>query len=112
MLTIESLKSWGADTATGLDRCMNNEAFYLRMVGMAIRDASFDQLKEAVEAGDLNRGFECAHALKGVMGNVALEPIYQPICKITELLRARADTDYSELLAGIMTERDKLISLL
>lgn len=112
MLTIESLKSWGADTATGLDRCMNNEAFYLRMVGMAIRDASFDQLKEAVEAGDLNRGFECAHALKGVMGNVALEPIYQPICKITELLRARTDTDYSELLAGIMTERDKLISLL
>ena len=112
MLTIESLKSWGADTATGLDRCMNNEAFYLRMVGMAIRDASFDQLNEAVEAGDLNRGFECAHALKGVMGNVALEPIYQPICKITELLRARTDTDYSELLAGIMTERDKLISLL
>ena len=112
MLTIESLKSWGADTATGLDRCMNNEAFYLRMVCMAIRDASFDQLKEAVEAGDLNRGFECAHALKGVMGNVALEPIYQPICKITELLRARTDTDYSELLAGIMTERDKLISLL
>ena len=112
MLSIESLRAFGANVDEGVGRCMGNGAVYLRMVGMAIRDASFDQLKEAVEAGDLNRGFECAHALKGVMGNVALEPIYQPICKITELLRARTDTDYSELLAGIMTERDKLISLL
>ena len=33
-MTIDSLKAFGANTAEGLARCMNNEAFYLRMVGM------------------------------------------------------------------------------
>ena len=32
MLTVEKLKEYGADTGEGLNRCMNNEAFYLRLV--------------------------------------------------------------------------------
>ena len=112
MLTIDSLRAWGADTDTGLKRCMNNEVFYLRLVDKGIRDEAFPQLKESVEAGDLERGFELAHALKGTMSNLALDPVSKPVAEITELLRSRTDTDYSALLNRIMSERDALINLL
>ena len=64
MITIGKLREFGADVDEALKRCMNNEAFYLRLVEKAALDPSFDRLKEAVDAGDLEKGFELAHALK------------------------------------------------
>ena len=32
MLTIDSLRRFGANTEEGLSRCMDNEDFYLRLV--------------------------------------------------------------------------------
>ena len=112
MLTIENLRAWGANTEEALRRCMNHEAFYLGLVSRAMQDDSIGKLKEAVEAGDLARGFELAHALKGTMGNLALTPICTPVQEITELLRARAQADYAPLLSEIIARRDELIELL
>ena len=53
MLTIEKLREFGADTREGLTRCMNNEAFYLRLVGMCAKDGNFTKLYDALAAGDL-----------------------------------------------------------
>ncbi|MBE6019276.1 MAG: Hpt domain-containing protein [Clostridiales bacterium] len=103
MLTIDDLKSLGANTDEGLTRCMGMEEFYLRMVKMALSDDSFEKLREAVQKGDLDEGFERAHALKGVLTNVALTSLADPVIEMTEQLRARNDIDYSELL-GRMEE--------
>lgn len=112
MLTIEKLRTFGANADEGLHRCMNNEAFYLRLIDRAMQDNTIGQLKEAVEAGNLERGFELAHALKGTMGNLSLTPISRPVEEITELLRARTQTDYAPLLAEITARRDELLELL
>ena len=72
MLTTEKLREWGANTEEGLGRCLNNEAFYLRLVGKSIQDPAFGKLDEACGAGDLERAFEAAHSLKGVTANLAL----------------------------------------
>ena len=64
MLTIETLKSAGADVDSGLNRCMGNEDFYIRLVKMALEGNEYGALREAVEAHDLEKGFEYAHALK------------------------------------------------
>ena len=111
MLTIEKLKAFGADTETGLSRCMNNEAFYLRLVNMFLADKNTDQLAEAVEAGDLDKAFEAAHALKGVAGNLALTPVYEPASEVTELLRARTETDYTPYVEILKAKRDELKAL-
>ena len=81
-MTIDALNAYGADTSQGLQRCMNNESFYLRMVDMALRDKNFDALKAAIDSGDAHAGFEAAHALKGSIGNVALTPIFAPVSEI------------------------------
>lgn len=53
MLTVNKLKTFGADVESGLARCMNNEAFYLKMVNMAAEDAGFERLKAAVESKEI-----------------------------------------------------------
>ena len=112
-MTLESLRTYGANTEEGLARCLNNEAFYLRMVNLALADKNFDELKRAMDAGETRAAFEAAHALKGSIGNVALTPIYQPACALTELLRgADALPDGGgALLTEIMVQREKALKL-
>lgn len=98
MLTVEKLKQFGADTNEGLQRCMNNEAFYLRMVSLFFQDQSFDKLKAAIANGDLEEAFKASHALKGVLGNLSLTPLYVIIFELTELLRNQTKRDYSEYI--------------
>ncbi len=112
MLTIDALKELGVNTDEGLGRCLNNEAFYLRLVGMAASDEHFGQLRESVEADDLNAAFEHAHALKGVLANVSLTNVLEPIKDITEELRARTEKDYSDELDKIDEELAKVKALM
>ena len=89
MLTIDALRAYGANVSEGLGRCFNNEAFYLRLVGMGLADANFGKLREAMAAGDAKAAFEAAHALKGAIGNLSLTPLYNPISELTERLRGQ-----------------------
>ncbi len=110
MLTINALKDFGANTAEGMGRCLNNEAFYFRLIGMALNDASFDKLNAALSSGDLKAGFEAAHALKGVLGNLALTPLLNPASELCELLRA-GNTPDPKLLEELNTQRARLREL-
>ena len=89
MLTIDSLRAYGANVDEGLGRCMNMEPFYLKVVGMVKDDVdgSFAGLKAAMDARDAEKTFEAAHALKGSTGNVALTPIFKPVCALSDMLK-------------------------
>ena len=107
-MTINDLKTYGANTEEGLKRCMNNESFYLQLVKRIPGDANFPKLYDAVDKGDLDNAFEAAHALKGSTGNLSLTPIFAPISEITDLLRTRTQTDYTVLINKIRDARDEL----
>lgn len=111
MLTIDALRQIGVEPEEGLHRCMDNEEFYIKLVEMVPDDEGFSKLQEALGRNDLNAGFEAAHALKGVVGNLSLTPLYQPVYEITELLRSRTEMDYSPLLTTILEQRDALRKL-
>lgn len=108
MLTMEKLAAYGADTETGLTRCMGQEAFYIRLAGMILQEDNFDKLEQAIAAGDLKEAFAAAHALKGVTGNLALTPLYDPVYEITELLRKETEMDYTDLMNRIREARESL----
>ena len=113
MITLDALNRYGANTAEGLARCLNKEPFYLRMVSLALADKSFTLLKEAMDAGDARALFSAAHALKGAIGNVALTPIYEPVCALTELLRGK-DAPVAGAVAlteQILAAREKALAL-
>lgn len=112
-MTLDTLKAFGANTAEGMERCLNDESFYLEMVAMTLADRNFEALKAAMDAGDAHKTFAAAHALKGAVGNVALTPIYEPLSALTELLRgSNSLADGSDKLAEqIITAREKALSL-
>ena len=107
MLTVEQLRTWGANVDEALVRCLNNEAFYLKLTDKAIRDPNFERLAEALSAGNLDKAFESAHALKGITANLALTPILKPVSEMTELLRSDTDTDYAPLVDKMWEQFDK-----
>ena len=112
MLTIDMLKAFGANTDEGMARCMNNESFYLRMVGMGIDDPNFDKLPEAIAADNAKEAFEAAHALKGVMGNLSLTPLFEPLSRLTELLRGQDEVgDVDALLEQILGQLENIRAL-
>lgn len=112
MMMIEKLKAFGANTEEGLGRCMNNEAFYFRLIGMAAKDPNFEKLEIAVVMEELDDAFEAAHALKGVLGNLALTPLFRPASEMCELLRNRTEMDYEPLLDELMQAKVQLDALL
>ena len=89
MLTLDALRDWGANVDEGMARCLNNEAFYMRMLKLQLAESTFDALEQAIAVGDARAAFNAAHALKGAVGNLSLTPIYDPVCEITEKLRGQ-----------------------
>lgn len=53
--TIEKLKAAGCDTDTAMPRFLDDESFYLSMLGMALSDPAFEQLGEALKSNDLKK---------------------------------------------------------
>ena len=120
MITIQALKEFGADTETGLARCMKKEDFYLRLVDMSLKEPRFGQLQEAMRQKDYKQAFEYCHSLKGVVGNLALDPLYKEICELTEALRPLSSDDPSagadgaaldSLCQKVMQTKDALLKM-
>jgi len=76
-----------------------------------LSDAHFESLAESLQSNNLEDAFEAAHALKGVIGNLALSPIYEPLASMTEMLRAKEDADYVSIYKPIKETRDKLLEM-
>ena len=111
MVTIDKLKEYGADVKSGLERCVNNEALYLRLVGMVPTNAAFKELYNAINNNDLDGAFKAAHALKGITSNLSLTPLVNLVNEITELLRNKTQMDYSSLVNDIEEKRSALEKL-
>ena len=111
MLTVEKLRQFGANVDEGLQRCLNNEAFYLKLVSRFLEDKSFDKLKEEISNGNFEEAFKASHALKGVLGNLSLTPLYEIIYELTELLRNQTQCDYGEYIKKYEALFQNLISL-
>ena len=110
MITVAKLKEMGVDTKEGLARCMNNEKFYIKMVQMGIKDKHFDMLEKAIADKNIEEAFESAHALKGIIGNLAITPIYTPLNRLTEMLRAKMNANYEPIYKPIKDAREKILS--
>lgn len=111
MLTIEKLENFGADIKEALPRCLNNEAFYIKMVMLLLKDQGFTDLQKAIDEHDYDKAFEKAHMLKGVLSNLALKPILTPVLEITELLRNKTECNYKIYIDEIMLQKSILEDL-
>lgn len=108
----ECFETYGANYDVTMERFMGNEALYLRLFTMLFADENLQKLSGALAAGDLTAAFEAAHTLKGVTGNLGLEPLYRAVCEIVEPLRAREERDYGSMHEEILSQFQRARELL
>ena len=59
-----------------------------RFALLFLGDGSMEDLRSAMSERDLQKAFQAAHTLKGVCLNLGFSGLYDPVNRITELLRA------------------------
>lgn len=97
-------EDYGADYEATMGRFMGNEAMYLRILDMLFADDNLHKLGSSLKDGDMTGAFEAAHALKGVVGNMGLTPLYKAVCAIVEPLRTgELRDDYMALYEAVDT---------
>jgi HPt (histidine-containing phosphotransfer) domain-containing protein len=111
MITIEKLREFGADVDDGLARCLNKKDFYIDLIKRLTDDKRIYLLDQQIKGMELGEAFETAHTLKGMYANLSITPLTIPCTEMTELLRRRVDTDYTELMEKLKTEFERLCAL-
>ena len=88
MTTKECYEKIGSNYDSVLSR-FGNEALVKRFALKFLKDPSYADLKEALEARDAERAFRAAHTLKGVCLNLGFDRLYETSAALTEDLRGR-----------------------
>ncbi|MBR1623716.1 MAG: Hpt domain-containing protein [Pseudobutyrivibrio sp.] len=112
MLTIDMLRSFGASVDEGLERCLNDEEFYLDLIPSALDESYYSSIENSIKSKDFRAAFDAAHALKGLLSNLALDPIFEPVDEMTEALRAWQDIDYRPYLTTMWEQRNRLLDMM
>lgn len=84
----ETLLQAGVAIDDALRRMMNNETLLFRLLGRFLQDNSFGALQQALAEGRTQDAFAAAHTLKGVAGNLSLQPLFALSCDLVEDLRS------------------------
>ena len=103
MSVLENLKNIGCNTKEGLDRCLNKEDFYIKLLKMAVSENKVYELKDSIITKDYDKAFAISHTLKGVYANLAITPLFNLLYSITEDLRIKKDKDYTNELNEIIS---------
>ncbi|MEG1799340.1 MAG: Hpt domain-containing protein [Synergistaceae bacterium] len=84
----EKLIAWGADVKKARERLLEDDELYVNCLKDFAADRNFELLRVAVSEERWRDAFEYAHAIKGVAGNLGLEPIFSLSSQIAEPLRS------------------------
>lgn len=103
-MDFEILTQYGVDYQKGIERCLNDEVFYEKILTLFLKDESFANAKNAYECGDDAALFTYVHELKGVSGNAELTELYEAVYPLVEVLRKEDfDRDAMEKLYDAMS---------
>lgn len=105
----QQLEENGADVQATLNRFMGNDAIYQKFLGKFPNDPNYENLGTNIESGNYEEAYKCAHALKGVVGNLGLTPIYEAVSTLVEELRNKANADVDAARANEEWQQIKIV---
>ncbi|MCL2025236.1 MAG: Hpt domain-containing protein [Leptospirales bacterium] len=92
----------GFDVVGSIRRFAGNEALYAKHIFKFIDDKIYENLIKAMNEGNMENAFHEAHALKGVSGNLGLNPLFNPVSELVKMLRKNnSQADLDELFAAV-----------
>lgn len=105
------LEEWGADIDTALIRFAGDEKLYLECVEIFISDEAFMKLKDAMKRKSFSDAFIQAHTLKGVAGNLGLNPLFNSISELVEKLRYEDYENINQFYSNVMKYYQEFIEI-
>jgi HPt (histidine-containing phosphotransfer) domain-containing protein len=107
---IESLKKYGVNIDETMKRFVNDEEFYLECMDMFFQDDSLEKLIKAIKENNNSVAFDAAHTLKGIVGNLGLEVLFEKVSTLVEELRDNRPINASKYLDEINEEYTKILN--
>ena len=110
--SMDILRDAGFDVEAALGRLMNNQSFFLKMLGKFAQDESFGKLRGFVEAGDAQGAGDCAHALKGMCATLGMVKLSDYCAKLQYLYQGREEGDPKLVFAEADQEYELVMAAL
>ncbi len=92
------LREYGADVDGAMERLGDDEEFYHDCLVYLWQDEQYEFLQKhwaRVQSGEVqlctDEVFDAVHTLKGVTGNLGLNPLYMALSQLTEELRVKRE---------------------
>jgi len=112
MSLLEELAANGADIKDGLERLMNNEAIYVKLLKKLPDSIAQQEVLPFIDSGNIETATKNAHTIKGVTGNLSVTPLYTAYTKIVDLLRAGKVDEAKTLYLETLPVQEKLIKII
>ncbi len=106
---LEQYQLAGCDVKGVMDRFMDDEELLQECLAQFVVENDFAGLEDAILKGDCKTAFEYAHALKGILGNLGITPVYRPVCALVESLRASETEALSAQLCEVMNAYEDFV---
>lgn len=78
----------GVNPNQGIERLGGKIKLYEKILNEFPEDDHFLKMQNAIETGNVDEAFACAHALKGITGNLSMTDLYEALQPLVEELRA------------------------
>lgn len=88
---------------------LQNEAVVERLLLKFLSDNTMAELREAVEAGDIEASFTAVHTLKGVALNLSFTELAKAASELTEQLRPRKEIADKKLFDKVEEAYKKVV---
>lgn len=110
-LITDRLKEYGADVDGALERFVGDEDLYITCISTFLRDTGFLEVVSSIQKESYAEAFEYAHALKGVAGNLGLQPLYYSLSSLVEKLRNKEYNDIEKYCGNVIKSYEELKSM-
>lgn len=107
------LEGAGYDVDGALARFVNNADLFMMFLKKIPGDEHFAPIKAQIESGDYAEAHKNAHAIKGVVGNLGMTPVFDASAILCTLLKAGDNADEIKAKYEIFAEEyDKAVQLI
>lgn len=103
------LSKYGIDYADAIDRFDGDGDFYKTLALKYLENDQFVNLVAAMEVKDFNEGYEAAHTLKGVSGNLSFAELYKASAAVSEALNQGEYQAAESLMPEVKSAHEKVI---
>lgn len=107
------LEAAGYDVASAITRFANNEMLFEMFLKKVPGDAHYTAILPSIEAGDYDQAHKDAHAIKGVVGNLGINPVFDASAALCTALKQGTDAaDIKSKYDIFASEYDKASNLI